>query len=148
MMFNKRAPRRPQLASHALFNEADLRNSPEPDTFMHGSLDLSPSQQCIRLLRIIRKCRGIIYCQLLNNMRLVDKPKCVALSYEWGSRSEPQQLIVNGKSMMIQKNLHAFLHAFIDFHQDCSDGREPSLLWIDAISIRQSRNDERNHQVS
>ncbi|KAE8441364.1 hypothetical protein EG329_005467 [Mollisiaceae sp. DMI_Dod_QoI] len=60
-----------------------------------------------------------------------------ALSYTWGTWDDAQEIHVNGHSIRVTKNLHAFLQTM-----------ESSIwLWIDALCINQEDGDERNLQV-
>lgn len=64
-----------------------------------------------------------------------------ALSYTWGGTGKQSHMIVNRKGMQVTNNLYGAL-----LHLRHSD-RERHL-WIDAISIDQSNNKERGHQVN
>ena len=102
-------------------------------------------------------------------------PRYVALSYTWGSPEEPREVLLNGYSFSIRRNLFEALNA-IRYHIEKSRKRirasqniaqreldrlarsaEPACLqravgacryfWIDAICIDQENAEERNHQV-
>ncbi|KAJ4374639.1 hypothetical protein N0V86_007512 [Didymella sp. IMI 355093] len=74
------------------------------------------------------------------------------LSYVWGSADQSHALIVNGKRLSINKNLHDFLTAVRTFkYRESGEKRDKHLranLWIDAICIDQDLTDEKNHQVA
>ncbi|KAG7009435.1 hypothetical protein G7Y79_00002g005500 [Physcia stellaris] len=63
-----------------------------------------------------------------------------ALSYVWGSRTDPAIIICNDRPLLITRNLH---DALVQLRQDGL--RNP--IWIDAICINQADADERARQV-
>lgn len=63
-----------------------------------------------------------------------------ALSYAWGDQSDLVEIVCNGTSLKVTRNLHDALLA-IRF-QD-----EPRTVWVDALCINQNDIRERNHQV-
>ncbi|KAH6638547.1 heterokaryon incompatibility protein-domain-containing protein [Truncatella angustata] len=63
-----------------------------------------------------------------------------ALSYAWGSELKPNVVLVNGAQLAVTHNLWYTM-------RDLRYADEDRYLWIDAICINQSSNDERNHQV-
>ncbi|KAF1849081.1 uncharacterized protein K460DRAFT_280001, partial [Cucurbitaria berberidis CBS 394.84] len=65
-----------------------------------------------------------------------------ALSYSWGSEETPQILVCNGVEISIGENLSAALRSIRNF-----EGKD-KYLWVDAICIDQSANEERGKQVS
>jgi hypothetical protein len=65
-----------------------------------------------------------------------------ALSYTWGSSKTPAAMICNGVGFPIRANLDGALRALRDF-----EGTD-QYLWVDAICINQSDNDEVSKQVS
>ncbi|KZM23833.1 uncharacterized protein EKO05_0001071 [Ascochyta rabiei] len=64
-----------------------------------------------------------------------------ALSYTWGEPSAEATINLNGEPFPVRKNLWAFLS------QARSNGLE-EYLWIDALCINQTVNEERSHQVA
>ncbi|CAJ0548442.1 Ff.00g020550.m01.CDS01 [Fusarium sp. VM40] len=70
-----------------------------------------------------------------------DTPNYEALSYVWGDPSNPVTINVNGQDMLIGRNLHDALTHIRHEHQS-------RKLWIDAICINQSDNNEKSKQVS
>jgi hypothetical protein len=64
-----------------------------------------------------------------------------ALSYTWGEPPSTEIIGLNGEPFLVRKNLWDFLN------QARSNGLE-DYLWIDALCIDQSVNEERSHQVS
>ena len=69
-----------------------------------------------------------------------DFPYFTAVSYRWGSDQRHENVLLNGKNVLIGRNLYAFLsHAVCEgwhFH-----------LWIDALCINQDDNAEKSQQV-
>ncbi|EPE31911.1 hypothetical protein GLAREA_11993 [Glarea lozoyensis ATCC 20868] len=74
-------------------------------------------------------------------VRLRDRPKYEALSYEWGAEMCDKSVICDGQELQVKINLAAALK-----HLRLSD--EPRWMWIDAICIDQENIPERNQQVS
>ncbi|PMD56055.1 HET-domain-containing protein, partial [Hyaloscypha bicolor E] len=73
---------------------------------------------------------------------LDDRPSYKALSYTWGSESDPNHTIyLNGYQFVVRENLSNALRRFQ------SDNVE-LVIWIDAICINQTSDIERNHQVA
>ncbi|KAF2816633.1 heterokaryon incompatibility, partial [Mytilinidion resinicola] len=71
------------------------------------------------------------------------RPSYYALSYVWGNPKDLLPITFNGSTFMITRNLW---HALRQLRADKTV--EKSYLWIDAICIDQTDNQERNHQVS
>jgi hypothetical protein len=63
-----------------------------------------------------------------------------AVSYTWGSNSRPCKIIVNGSNMAVTKNAYLAL-------RDLRDQEQDQILWVDALCINQSDNNERGQQV-
>ena len=63
-----------------------------------------------------------------------------ALSYTWGSPEDPQSIQVNGSTVPVARNLHV---ALLHLRQETSE----EVLWVDALCINQSDNEEKNEQV-
>lgn len=121
---------------------------PSPDqsyeTYEYKPLD-DPTQQ-IRLLTLLPgEANSDIHVSIEVIPFLPDRevPQYIGLSYSWGSPRDLLQIIIeDGKcfALPVTKNLHlALLHL-----------RAPSqhrILWIDAVCINQSDNQEKNPQV-
>ncbi|KAF2496870.1 HET-domain-containing protein [Lophium mytilinum] len=103
---------------------------------------LDPTQNLIRLLHLSPassedetiKCRFSIV--LLDN-----KPEYEALSYVWGDMNDTALAEVDGHRMTITTNLHSALKQLR--HKD-----KDRILWVDALCIDQSKDQEKMHQVS
>jgi hypothetical protein len=75
------------------------------------------------------------------------KTRYVALSYLWGEPDTSRNILVNGTSFQVSKNLLGFLQSH---RRRCRDMPELRMLplWIDAICIDQADIEERNNQAS
>jgi hypothetical protein len=63
-----------------------------------------------------------------------------ALSYVWGNATDREQIVCNGQPVEITKNLHSVLYEY--------RRRARSMpIWVDALCINQSNNEERACQV-
>lgn len=80
-----------------------------------------------------------IRCTVFNTF-YADAEPYHPLSYVWGPQASREEIILNGRTWRVTKNLHAFLQ-----HIRSPEGKY--LLWIDALSINQSNVIERNAQV-
>ncbi|KAK5710799.1 hypothetical protein LTR15_012776 [Elasticomyces elasticus] len=67
-----------------------------------------------------------------------------AISYMWGSDSNMHEIMIDDKIAMVRDNIWQFL---IHARDSSLHDQFNSSLWIDSISIDQSNNDEKNHQV-
>ncbi|CBY01649.1 hypothetical protein IAQ61_003461 [Plenodomus lingam] len=111
---------------------------------------LDQTKQQIRLVRLYRNpyadlddlssSLSKISCSM-NIFNLDDAPPYTTLSYTWGSPLSVRTIRMDGKQLVIRKNLHDFLMAF------CNDPANTCYLWIDQLCIDQQSNSERNHQV-
>jgi hypothetical protein len=82
----------------------------------------------------------IINCTL-DVVNLKDRTPYKALSYTWGPPSETKEITIDGSVVSVRENLYQALYHL----------RYPTTtrrLWVDAVCIDQSNNDERNWQVS
>ncbi|KAJ3958336.1 hypothetical protein N0V92_005099 [Colletotrichum tropicale] len=106
---------------------------------VHNHLD--PDRREIRLVRLLQPRAPHTLSLELRTVSLNDEEAFYsALSYVWGSSSEPQQIEINGQPFHVTENLHAAL-------QQLSRNGTDSWLWIDAICIQQSDLEEKTHQV-
>jgi hypothetical protein len=107
---------------------------------------LTPKSRTIRLLYPVRRSKRLqLETGVTNQFRLQHatfSPELTyaALSYTWGSPGDTRQIILDGHSFTVRKNLYDFLQR--------SESRNGVPLWIDAICINQDDVEERNSQVS
>lgn len=76
----------------------------------------------------------------LETHSFLERPQYAALSYTWGDPTKVKPITVNGKKMNVTENLWNAL-----FH--IRDSRRRQTLWVDAICINQSDNEEKSAQV-
>lgn len=67
----------------------------------------------------------------------------VALSYEWGDPRETREILLNGDRIKVRKNLESALRVL----RDKQPVRAGYKLWIDALSINQRDQHERDWEV-
>ncbi|KAG0650975.1 Heterokaryon incompatibility protein [Hyphodiscus hymeniophilus] len=116
-------------------------------TLTYNTLDRST--QSIRLIDILPGDGPHISCtfhvhQLESNATC---PSFTALSYTWGPPDPASEVLitVNGQSFLVRKNLWCALSSY---RKKITEGRFRGPLWVDALSINQQDNLERNHQVN
>ena len=120
----------------------------EREVFVHDSLERTQKKP-IRLLEILpcldewTPVRGAIV-----HTTLEDTPRYVALSYEWGLRTDQEyedyrEMIVNGLKVQLWPNLLQMLRLL----RSRVEESQPAI-WVDAICIDQSNVHEKGHQVS
>ncbi|CAG8949911.1 hypothetical protein HYFRA_00004241 [Hymenoscyphus fraxineus] len=80
-----------------------------------------------------------IQCQL-KHAYLANKPIYKALSYAWGSPRATRPILVSGIRYSVTVNLEAALRRLRQLNEDV-------ILWVDAICINQSDNEEKTQQV-
>ena len=98
------------------------------ETFVHEPLDLTPSQQCVRLLQVLACCKNDIQCEMLVNVRLSEQPRYTAVSYEWGSEAESEHITTNEGLMKVRSNLYHLLQTIVTMRGECSPAVASSLL--------------------
>lgn len=111
------------------------------DLYQYDLLDLG--RPAIRLVRLLPGSDSDqITCELFQAFlnQEDDIIPYEALSYTWGSAEAPKHIIVNGKILVVTKNLHQALQ---QLRREVHD----RILWIDAICIDQKNEKERGHQV-
>ncbi len=113
---------------------------PEPRSFAYDDIDQDSNQ--IRLLRILRpNATSGVQLELFQT-NLDDNPTYKALSYTWGSPTDPRHMIdLNGCHFEVRENLWHALRRF-------QAGDVAPVIWIDAICINQASDKEKNHQVA
>jgi hypothetical protein len=137
---------RNQSAQHV--QEQNLAES-HTRVFIYKELDQRGNH--IRLLRILPKDgksrerqvidSSEIRCELFH-ANLDNHPSYKALSYTWGSETDPKHAIcLDGCHFEVRENLWSALNRF-------QAGNVAPVIWIDAICINQLSDTERNHQVA
>ena len=107
---------------------------------------LTPKSRTIRLLYPVRRSKrlqlepGVTNQFRLQHATFSPELTYAALSYTWGSPGDTRQIILDGHSFTVRKNLYDFLLR--------PESRNGVPLWIDAICINQGDVEERNSQVS
>ncbi|KAK0708439.1 heterokaryon incompatibility protein-domain-containing protein, partial [Lasiosphaeris hirsuta] len=76
----------------------------------------------------------------LRTVQLQDKPLYESLSYAWGGNKTTHSISVDGKRFPATENLWKALH-------NVRHATERRTLWVDAICIDQSSDDEKSRQV-
>jgi len=94
----------------------------------------------IRLITLLPGEPDSRICCEIKHASLNDAPQFEALSYEWGSRSNPRRISVHGHRISVTENLHAALN-------NLRYPRKSRTLWVDALCINQDNILERNDQV-
>ncbi|OCK82082.1 HET-domain-containing protein, partial [Lepidopterella palustris CBS 459.81] len=95
-----------------------------------------------RLLRLLKGDDEPIQCQLFESR--LPPPEYdgdyAALSYTWGNKSKPCEIMINGSKMAVTKNAYLSL-------RDLRYQEKDRVLWIDALCIDQNNDKERGQQV-
>jgi hypothetical protein len=107
---------------------------------------LDPSKREIRLIELFPRATNTSTqreraprCNLIH-VSLDDKPVYVALSYTWGDPQDTEIITVGESSVSVTRNLHSALkHLQYD--------KTVRIIWIDALCINQSDNEEKSRQV-
>jgi len=96
----------------------------------------------IRLLHIKPGSAGPLIQLSLVHVNLNDRPEYEALSYTWGESSNPSTIVADetGHTLEITRNCEAALRVL-------RKDKQERVLWIDAICIDQSNDEERSRQV-
>jgi hypothetical protein len=111
--------------------------------FRYDTLDRSQRQ--IRLLRLFPRSRraltGVVYPVCTIETVSLDKdPTYAALSYVWGSLDRSLPIYLNSRRFFVTKNLGQAL-SYLEREN------ESLFLWIDAVCINQSDDEEKSWQV-
>ncbi|RSL59562.1 hypothetical protein CEP54_007220 [Fusarium duplospermum] len=112
----------------------------ESHTEPYSLITLEPTKREIRLLRLLPGGRDDPVKADLFRESLDSSPDFSVLSYSWGPESDKVPITVQGMTMMITRNL---LQCLVNLRSDIT----PLVIWIDAICINQSSNEEKNTQV-
>ncbi|KAM6529509.1 hypothetical protein FALCPG4_007645 [Fusarium falciforme] len=112
----------------------------ESHTSLYSLIPLEPKKREIRLLRLLPgggdgPVKADLFRESLDNSLDFS-----VLSYSWGPESDKVPITVQGMTVMITRNLHQCL---LNLRSDTT----PLVIWIDAICINQSSNEEKNTQV-
>jgi len=107
-------------------------------------LDLSPTINT-RLLKLELDFSAVMHSSIisvrLRQTSLVDAPPYTAVSYVWGDPSPTKQILLNRQPFTVRPNLWNLLSRLRDVKHD-------GYFWIDALSIDQTSDSEKNHQVA
>ncbi|KAE9376524.1 HET-domain-containing protein [Stipitochalara longipes BDJ] len=127
-------------------NSSEERTPPNPlaNAYSYRPLDSDPATVLIRVLELLpaRRYSGIdcgIECKL-THVSLSSDPTYEALSYTWGSPTNPREIAIDGVEFPVTENLFQALTHLRS--RRCS-----RKIWIDAICINQGDISERNEQV-
>ncbi|KAI8677827.1 HET domain-containing protein [Fusarium keratoplasticum] len=94
----------------------------------------------IRLAKLFPKETSPEICLSLSKASLNDDLEFAALSYTWGDANDTLLITIGGCSFQATMNLIAALHRL-------QEDQKTVTLWIDAICIQQSNNDEKSWQI-
>jgi hypothetical protein len=114
------------------------------ETIQYRPLDASKAE--IRLIELLPTSTNTATqrertprCNLIH-ASLDDKPDYVALSYTWGDPRDTEKITVDQSLVSVTRNLHSAL-------KHLRYERTVRILWVDAICINQSDNEEKSWQV-
>lgn len=108
----------------------------------HAHQVIDQTRRQIRLISLARELHAHSnICCRTSVFDLNNAPNFKAISYEWGSAQPPRYIMVDDQLLAVSENLWHFLEIFR------LQGGNKDWLWIDQISIDQSNQGERNHQV-
>ena len=97
--------------------------------------------QEIRLIEILPgSLADTVVIRLIHTVLHENRAKYDALSYVWGDKSDPVNIICDEYPLSVTKNLHT---ALVQLRRD----RVYTPIWIDAVCINQEDLDERARQV-
>ncbi|EAT79754.2 hypothetical protein SNOG_12954 [Parastagonospora nodorum SN15] len=100
-----------------------------------------PTQREIRVLDLLPGNTGDqIECKV-RIISLDGKEQYEALSYVWGERSTPKEIVASGQNVSVTENLYAALERL-------RNPQQIRTIWIDQLCINQSDNLERSNQVA
>jgi hypothetical protein len=109
-----------------------------PKDYDYSPLD--PGSSEFRLLELIPGLEDEEIRCMLAHSALDNNPSYEALSYLWGDQQDRRQILLGEARFSVTSNLHAALRRL-------RDPRHSRTLWVDAICINQSDNDEKTMQV-
>ncbi|GKT50824.1 heterokaryon incompatibility protein 6, OR allele [Colletotrichum spaethianum] len=109
-------------------------------TDLYDTIILEPRKREIRVIHIGSGTNNDPLKLSLSRVSLDDNPDYTALSYCWGPQVNLEQVEISNRPIPISRHLHKCL---VSLRREDS----PLTLWIDAICINQSSNQEKNTQV-
>ena len=115
--------------------------SRRPPSYKHRPL-ADPSVS-VRLLTLLSgRAKSRIRCRI-SETSFPTYRTYTALSYQWGPKTRGCAILVNGRVLLIRKNLRDLLARL----RSGLSGGQSLVLWADAICIDQSSTSEKNNQV-
>jgi hypothetical protein len=101
------------------------------------------SKSQIRLLKLEPSASGVPQWRFTRRPADIGdiREKYFALSYEWGSSNDAGPFIINGKEVVLRRNLIKLLHALPDLR------KKRTAYWIDSICINQNDQQEKTNQI-
>lgn len=108
--------------------------------YVYEPLDLARHQIRLLVLKPSTSSDDPVECDI-QVFDINATPHYITLSYVWGEIFPVRSILLNGKWMRVRKNLFDFLLCFRN------DKSNVQYLWIDQLSIAQTLDLERNHQV-
>lgn len=109
---------------------------------------MMPLEKARKEIRLIALSPGAfdddIKCSL-TVASLLETPKYEALSYVWGDATKTESILLNNQERQVTTNLAVALRYL---REGTRGTKEPRILWIDALSIDQSSDEEKAWQVA
>jgi hypothetical protein len=113
-------------------------------TICYSSLDRSRNE--IRLIELLPKTMTgphqdelPLHCKIFH-VSLNENPQYMALSYTWGDPRDTQTIIIGNTPVPVTRNLHSAMHHLLH-------GTNTKVVWIDALCINQTDDEEKSWQV-
>ncbi|KAL3417252.1 Heterokaryon incompatibility protein 6, OR allele 5 [Phlyctema vagabunda] len=110
----------------------------------YGYQALQRSRNEIRLIKLLpidgnEKFKSLPACHIFH-ASLHDQPNFVALSYVWGAATDLRVILVEDCSVRVTKNLYDAMMVLRPLKEDL-------VIWVDALCINQSDDEEKSWQV-
>ncbi|RVX74328.1 hypothetical protein B0A52_01453 [Exophiala mesophila] len=106
-----------------------------------------PLDKHARTIRLISKVHMGQHGEITLSLGRVDledaRDNYTAISYTWGTDKPKHRVWIDGRYLMLRKNIWLFLKYYCDSDQK----KMPTKLWADSICIDQENIAERGHQV-
>ncbi|EWZ02794.1 hypothetical protein FOYG_02017 [Fusarium oxysporum NRRL 32931] len=115
-------------------------------TFKHKALD-DPAEN-IRLVQVKAPQTALPLQLCLSTHLIANNLRYFAVSYTWGDGCLTEELLINGRPMMVTKNCYYALTQINSRYPSDQNSQEPAYIWIDSICINQDDNDEKGYQVA